>query len=124
MSKERRKKTRIQVTSDSLAFISDNVTGYAFAFSAAILDVSEEGVGFLYMSEEQHDNREYTMELIDDVMHITNIPIELRYHISFSSYDHPGNKCGAFFLELSANQKKDIQTFINRQVEYETYKNE
>ncbi|MBW1792774.1 MAG: hypothetical protein JRJ14_11090 [Deltaproteobacteria bacterium] len=46
MSRERRKKYRIKVTSNSLAFISNNVTEYAAAFSAAILDVSEGGVGF------------------------------------------------------------------------------
>ncbi|MBC8317658.1 MAG: hypothetical protein H8E41_07100 [Desulfobulbaceae bacterium] len=121
---ERRKKTRIQTSSHSLAFISDNVTGYAYAFSAAILDVSEEGVGFLYISDEQYENRQYSMELIDDMMHIKNIPIELRYHISYNGYGQAGNKCGATFMELSADQKKNLHIFIERQVEHETDNNE
>jgi len=115
MSQERRKNNRIKVTSNSLAFISDNVTGYASAFSAAILDVNEEGVGFVYISNHQHADSTYTMELIDDAMHIENIPIVMKYNVSFDSYEQFGKKCGASFRQLTDDQKKDIQTFIQRQ---------
>lgn len=115
MSQERRKNNRIKVTSNSLAFISNNVTGYAADFSAAILDVNEEGVGFVYISDRQHENTKCTMELIDDTMHIANIPILMKYNVSFDTYEQFGKKCGASFQQLTDDQKKDIQTFIRRQ---------
>ena len=115
MSRERRKNNRIKVTSNSLAFISNNVTGYAAAFSAAILDVNEGGVGLVYISDQQHDDINCTMELIDDTMHIENIPITMTYNISFDGYEQFGKKCGASFQQLTGDQKNDIQTFIQRQ---------
>lgn len=115
MSQERRKNNRIKVISNSLAFISDNVTGYASAFSAAILDVNENGVGFVYISNHQYDDTKCTMELIDDTMHIKNIPIIMKYNVSFDNYEQFGKKCGASFQELTDDQKKDIQNFIQRQ---------
>ena len=117
MTQERRNNNnnRIKVTSNSLAFISNNVTGYAAAFSAAILDVSEEGVGFVYISDQQHDYINCTMELIDDTMHIENIPITMAYNISFDGYEQFGKKCGAFFQKLTDDQKYDLQKFIHRQ---------
>jgi hypothetical protein len=115
MSQERRKNNRIKVTSNSLAFISDNVTGYAAAFSAAILDINEKGVGFVYISDQQHNDTEFTMELIDKTMHIEDIPIIMKYNVSFDSYEQFGKKCGASFQQLTDDQKNDIQTFIQRQ---------
>ena len=115
MSQERRKNNRIKVTSNSLAFISNNVTGYAAAFSAAILDVNEKGVGFVYISDQQYDDTTCTMELIDDTMHIKNIPIIMKYSVSFDSYEQFGKKCGASFQQLTDTQQKDIQTFLQRQ---------
>lgn len=115
MSQERRKNNRTKVNSNSLAFISNNVTGYAAAFSAAILDINEEGVGLVYISDRQHDDINCTMDLIDDAMHIENIPIIMKYNVSFDSYEQFGKKCGASFQQLTDDQKKDIQTFIRRQ---------
>ena len=79
------------------------------------IDVSEEGVGLVYIRDQQHDDISCTMELIDDTMHIENIPISMTYNISFDGYEPFGKKCGASFQQLTDDQKKSIQEFIQRQ---------
>ena len=115
MSRERRKNSRTKVISNSLAFISTNVTGYASAFSAAVIDVCDEGVGFVYVGNRQQNDVNCTMEILDDTMHIENIPIKMKYNISFDDFEQSGKKCGASFQNLTDDQREIIDTFIKRQ---------
>lgn len=117
MSKERRKKSRIPVSSSALAFISHNVTEYAADFSAGILDVCEDGVGIVFIGEPPSENKKYLMSFFDTDSHIENIPISIKYNIPLDAFDSSGNKCGAAFAELTEVQKKGLQSLIERQDE-------
>jgi hypothetical protein len=117
MSQERRKKSRFQVASQALAFISDNVTEYAANFSAGILDVCEDGVGLILIGNHPEVDKKYLMSFIDSEFHIKNISILFKYDISLNGFDGSGKKYGAAFTELTEAQKKDLQSFIARQIE-------
>ena len=117
MLQEQRKNTRIPVTSQALAFISGNVTEYAADFSAGILDVCEDGVGFILIGEPPSKDKQYFLSFVDSELHIKNISITIKYDISLEAFDASGKKFGAAFGELTDMQKKDLQSFIKRQVE-------